>query len=89
MQITLSRTFEKQLKRVPSHIVDKVYSWLWSLKSKGLRKTQLTPGLHDEPLQGKRWGQRSIRLNKSYRLIYKIVRDEVQIELLEVNKHDY
>lgn len=89
IRITMSRTFEKQIKRVPSHIEEKVQSWIWSIQRKGLRKTQRMPGLHDEPLQGKRWGQRSIRLNRAYRLIYTVVTDEIHIEILEIHKHDY
>jgi hypothetical protein len=30
------------------------------------------PGFHDEPLSGKRFGQRSLRLSKSYRAFYEI-----------------
>jgi proteic killer suppression protein len=46
---------------------------------------------HDEPLKGKRSGQRSIRLNKDYRAIYVINQDGgVEIlEVQEVNKHEY
>ena len=36
-----------------------------------------------------RRGQRSIRLSRSYRLIYKVLRKEVHIYLLEVSHHDY
>lgn len=57
----------------------------------GLRQVQKTPGYHDEPLKGKRFGQSSIRLNKSYRAIY-IVKKGKQIEFIEikeVNKHEY
>ncbi|WP_413294805.1 type II toxin-antitoxin system RelE family toxin [Bdellovibrio sp. HCB185ZH] len=81
IRITYSRTFEKQLKRVPKYIQDKVELWIWTIEDAGLRIIQRAPGLHDEPLQGKRWGQRSIRLNKAYRLIYRVIKDEVHIEL--------
>ncbi len=47
------------------------------------------PGFHDESLKGERKGQRSVRMNKSYRLIYRVIQDHVYIELLEVHKHDY
>lgn len=49
------------------------------------------PGFHDEPLQGRRDGQRSIRLNRAYRIIYQINADEEVefVEILGVNKHDY
>ena len=46
-------------------------------------------GYHDEPLQGIRRGQRSVRMNKAYRLIYRLIEDRVHIEILEVNKHEY
>jgi toxin HigB-1 len=48
------------------------------------------PGYHDEPLQGQRAGQRSVRLNRAYRVIYELVAGEVQIvRVLDVNKHKY
>lgn len=49
------------------------------------------PGYHDEPLKGKRLGQRSIRLNKAYRAIYEIDTTGTIhfIEVIEVNKHEY
>ncbi len=49
------------------------------------------PGFHDEPLRGKRQGQRSIRLNKAYRAIYVVDSSgNTHIaEILEVNKHEY
>ena len=49
------------------------------------------PGFHDEPLKGKRQGQRSIRLNKGFRAIYTIDTGGVIhfIEIAEVNKHEY
>lgn len=47
--------------------------------------------IHDEPLKGKRQGQRSIRLNKAYRAIYIINKEGVIhfVEVEEVNKHEY
>jgi proteic killer suppression protein len=48
-------------------------------------------GFHDEPLKGKRAGQRSIRLSRSYRAIYRTVRDETLLFVCveEVTKHAY
>ncbi len=46
---------------------------------------------NDEPLIGKRNGQRSVRLSKAYRVIYKQIesgRYEI-IQIVEVNKHEY
>ena len=41
----------------------------------GLRETRKIKGYHDEPLQGDRKGQRSIRLNKAYRAFYIVKED--------------
>ncbi len=48
-------------------------------------------GYHDEPLKGQRRGQRSVRLNRSYRLIYTQADhgELVVVGIQEVNKHDY
>ena len=48
-----------------------------------------SPGFHDEPLKGERKGQRSVRMNRAYRLIYRVIADRVHVELLEVHKHEY
>ncbi|WP_374077873.1 type II toxin-antitoxin system RelE/ParE family toxin [Bdellovibrio bacteriovorus] len=88
-KVTHTRKFIKQLERVPSHIKEKVKFWVFNVGLHGLREIAKIKGYHDEPLLGERWGQRSVRLNKSYRLIYRIIQDEVHIELLEVHKHDY
>ena len=57
----------------------------------GLNETRKIPGYHDEPLKGKRAGQRSIRLNRAYRAIYTVEKDGTIkfVEILEVNKHEY
>lgn len=57
----------------------------------GIDEIRKIPGFHDEPLKGKRTGQRSIRLSKSYRAIY-IEYSENEIDIVsveEVSKHDY
>ncbi len=44
---------------------------------RGLSEVRKIPGYHDEPLKGKRKGQRSIRLNIAYRAIYAINKEGV------------
>jgi len=46
---------------------------------------------HNEPLKGDRKGQRSVRLNKAYRVIYEETEsgNVVLIGVQEVNKHEY
>ena len=82
---------QKQLRRVPEYVTDKLIAWAMSVEMKGIREVRKIPGYHDEPLKGLRLGQRSIRLTKSYRAIY-IETQEGSINLLileEVSKHEY
>ena len=89
-EVQLSKRAERDLKKVPRPILKKFDLWVDSIMEIGLGETQKLKGFHDEPLKGKRKGQRSIRLNKAYRAIYKIVQNKVRfIEVLEVNKHEY
>lgn len=59
------------------------------MEEEGLREVRKRPGFHDEPLKGLRKGQRSVRLNQAYRLIYREVKGHLEILLLEVSKHAY
>jgi len=88
-EFRFTRTFEKQMELVPSYIRSKAMQWIFMVELMGLASVSQSKGFHDEPLQGKRKGQRSVRLNKAYRIIYKVVESSIVIELLEVNKHDY
>lgn len=89
--VQLSRLAQKQLVKIPQHVVSKLKAWIDAFETEGLEEVRKIPGYHDEPLRGQRSGERSIRLSKSYRAIYTIRQDHtiefVMIE--EVNKHDY
>lgn len=88
-RVSRGRGFEKSLKWVPDFIRKKVIFWIFLVESKGLSEVMKSPEFHDEPLHGRRQGQRSVRLNRAYRLLYRLVEDRVHIELIEVNKHEY
>lgn len=88
-KVSSTKAFEKDLKKVPDFIRKKVMLWIFLVETNGLAQVMKSPGFHDEPLKGERKGQRSVRMNKAYRLIYRVIEDRIHIELLEVNKHDY
>lgn len=91
LEIIASNKFTKQLRKLPFYIKQAVAVWIASVEEEGLRAVRRLSGYHDEPLKGKRKGQRSVRLNKAYRLIYE-VNDKGEISILtilEVNKHEY
>lgn len=87
--IITTKKFEKQLDRVPNFIRIKVLLWVHLVETRGISEVSKSKGYHDEPLLGKRLGQRSVRINNSYRLIYSFKDEKTYILLLEVNKHDY
>lgn len=88
MKIKISRLAEKQLAKIPDHIRRKFEYWCSLIRYVGMREVRQHRSIHDEPLKGERAGQRSIRLSKSYRVIYREMSEEM-IEILEVNKHEY
>ena len=79
------------LRRAPRHVAVKLQSWVDLIEQSGLEYTRRIPGYHDEPLKGKRTGQRSIRLSRSYRAIYyhEESNQGAMIIVSEVHKHDY
>lgn len=88
--VVLTRV-KRRLRRLPLHIVDKLYAWARAVNLKGLHKVREIPGYHDEPLKGDRQGQRSIRLSLAYRAIYfESGNGEVNLVVVEeVTKHEY
>ena len=89
--VQLSVKTYKDLKKVPLPIALKLETWIEDVGHRGLSEVRKIPGYHDEPLKGKRKGQRSIRLNIAYRAIYTINKMGIIkfVEIQEVNKHEY
>lgn len=89
--VWLSPFAEKRLNKLPKHILEAYHHWVRTVEFEGIRETRKLPGFHDEPLKGKRSGERSVRLSRSYRVIY--IEDDRQsvtmIGVMEINKHDY
>lgn len=77
--------------KVPAHVRQKLMGWVLLVERKGLGEARKVPGYHDEPLKGKRSGERSIRLSRAYRAIY-VLEESGEAELVsveEVTKHEY
>jgi toxin HigB-1 len=92
-QVTWSKRVDKELRRTPVYIQKKFQAWAVAVETVGMAEVRKLPGYHDEPLKGARQGQRSIRLSRSYRAIYRetmIGTGRIElIEVVEVNKHEY
>ncbi len=82
---------KKSLKKVPYFIRDKMQIWADMVEKEGLLTVQKLGGYRDHILRGNRKGQRSVYLNKKWRLIYTVSK-EGQINIItieEVIPHDY
>jgi proteic killer suppression protein len=90
-EVIITAFAEKQMRKLPKPILEHVRYWAESIERLGLAEVRKLPGYHDEPLKGQRKGQRSIRLNRAYRLIYEedSSGELVIVAVLEVNKHEY
>ena len=89
-RVAITRHVEKQLRRLPRHIVDNLMIWVAAVEHEGLEEVRKVPGYRDEPLKGDRAGQRSIRLSRAYRAIYEIKGDSAKfVSVEEVSKHGY
>ena len=90
-RIELTKNAQKDVTKLPKFIKEKLLLWVDAVERLGIHQIRKISGFHDEPLKGKRKGQRSIRLNKGYRAIY--IEDERKklhiISIIEVNKHEY
>ena len=82
---------ERDLRlKIPNIILEKIKIWVLRVELDGMQKTRMIKSYHDEPLMGDRKGQRSIRLNRKYRLIYmELGREVIIVKVLEVNAREY
>lgn len=90
-RVEFAERLERDLRKVPKRIIRKLKLWVDHVENEGVRDARKIKSYHDEPLQGIRFGQRSIRLNRSYRALYIEKNDGYinLIEVVEVNKHEY
>ena len=79
----------KALKKVPVEIRKSYLAWKRIVELEGPQGLRLIKGFHDEDLKGDWTGFRSSRLNKQWRVIYKINKDELVIYVVEINPHTY
>ena len=90
-RVSLTKKGTRDLKAVPHYIADKFQLWVDLVENEGMAHARKIKSFHDEPLKGKRRGQRSIRLSKAYRAIY-VERESGKLDIVEVqevNKYDY
>lgn len=88
-QIYEHRRVAKQLISIPSDVLKRYEKWKDIVAISGPQGLRKIKGLHDESLRGDWKGHRSSRLNQQYRIIYKIEKDKILVQVVNVTPHDY
>ncbi len=79
----------KQLDRIPRDVLKRYEKWKDIVRLSGPLGLRQIKGFNDEALRGEWKGHRSSRLSRQYRVIYRIERDRVLVEVVSVTAHDY
>ena len=79
----------RQLNSIPQDILKRYEKWKDIVSISGPQGLRLIKGFHDESLRGEWKGHRSSRLGKQYRVIYRVEKDRVLIQVVSVTAHDY
>lgn len=79
----------RQLKKLPIEILKRYEKWKDIVLVSGPAGLRMIRGFNDEGLSGEWKDHRSSRLNEQYRVIYRIERNEVRVEVVSVTAHDY
>ena len=79
----------KQLESLPIDVLKRYEKWKDIILISGPDGLRQVKGFRDEALRGEWKGHRSSRLNIQYRVIYKIEKDLVLVQVVNVTPHDY
>lgn len=83
------KTINKAVRKLPKEVIKNYEIWKRIVELEGPLGLKLIKGFHDEALKGKWKGYRSSRLNIQWRVIYKIVSDQCEVYVFEINPHEY
>ena len=79
----------KQIDRLPRDVLKRYEKWKDIVRLSGPLGLRQIRGFNDEALRGEWKGHRSSRLSRQHRVIYRIERDRVLVEVVSVTAHDY
>jgi len=79
----------KQLAKLSEDVLQRYEKWKDIVRISGPAGLRSIKGFHDESLSGEWKGHRSSRLNIQYRVIYKVVKNEVLVQVVKITPHDY
>jgi len=70
-------------------VLKRYEKWKDIISISGPQGLRLIKGFHDEALFGKWKDHRSSRLNRQFRVIYRIETERILIEVVNITAHDY
>ena len=83
------RNVPKQIRSLPIDILKRYEKWKDIVSISGPPGLRQIKGFHDESLRGEWKGHRSSRLGKQYRVLYRIEKDQILIQVVSISAHDY
>lgn len=83
------RAIQGQLKKLPREVLLRYEKWKDIVRISGPQGLRAIRGFNDESLRGEWQGHRSSRLTLQYRVIYKIVKENILVNVVRVTLHDY
>ena len=83
------RRVDKQAASAPLEILKRYEKWKDIASISGPTGLRLIKGFHDEALSGEWKGFRSSRLGDQWRVIYRVVAEDLLFQVASVATHDY
>lgn len=89
LEIYEHRRVVRVLSRLPREVLERYEKWKDIVRISGPEGLRSIRGFNDEALSGDWRGHRSSWLNIQYRVIYKVDRENVYVQVEKVTPHDY
>lgn len=83
------RSMGRKLGKLPTEILKRYEKWKDIVRLSGPPGLKEIKGFHDESLSGEWQGHRSSRLGLQYRVIYRVKKQEIVVEVVDLTAHDY
>lgn len=83
------RRVARRIQRLPTEILKRYEKWKDIVRISGPAGLKLIKGFHDEALRGEWRDRRSSRLGLQYRVIYRVLKQQVLVLVIDITAHDY
>ena len=88
-EILEHRRVSRKLSRFPLEVLKRYEKWKDIVRVSGPQGLRLIKGFRDEGLSGEWRGHLSSRLGLQHRVIYRVVAQEVVVEVIDLTAHGY